>query len=121
MTMEPPPLLPPSQASSHFPLEPISASVLAEAERKRRDALGELGRCSTGCAELDDHVLLGGGFERGCVVGLSAEEEDVGVLVGCRASLLSPFDELVFCWKRVKKGGGGKGNQTRKLKRAGTI
>ncbi|KFA48670.1 hypothetical protein S40293_04532 [Stachybotrys chartarum IBT 40293] len=80
--MEPPPLPPPSQASSHFPLEPIPASVLAEAERKRRDALDELGRCSTGCAELDDHVLLGGGFERGCVVGLSAEEEDVGVLIG---------------------------------------
>jgi hypothetical protein len=115
MTMEPPPLPPPSQASSHFPLEPIPASVLAEAERKRRDALDELGRCSTGCAELDDHVLLGGGFERGCVVGLSAEEEDVGVLVGCRASLSFPHLMTSFL---LEAGEGG--DKTRKLKR-GTI
>lgn len=81
-SMEPPL----SQTSSHFPLEPISASVLAENEKRRRDALKKLGAMKTGCKELDGHVLLGG-FEMGCVVGLSAEEEDrVGVLVRNRIS-----------------------------------
>ena len=50
---------------------------------------------STGCHELDSHVLLllggeeggggggGGGFEPGCVVGISSEEEDsIGLAVG---------------------------------------
>lgn len=70
----------PSQASSHFQLEPVSGATLFEQETRRRDALARRGRCLTGCSELDDQVLLGG-FERGCVVGVSAEEEDVGLLV----------------------------------------
>ncbi|CAM1502252.1 Fc.00g042360.m01.CDS01 [Cosmosporella sp. VM-42] len=69
---------PPSQASSHFPLEPIPASILADREVQRRNALIARGNFMTGCAELDDYVLLGG-FERGCVVGLSAEDEEMGV------------------------------------------
>ncbi|KAI7779593.1 hypothetical protein LA080_000705 [Diaporthe eres] len=72
---------PPSQASSHFQLEPVSGATLFEQETRRRDALARRGRCLTGCSELDDQVLLGG-FERGCVVGVSAEEEDVGLLIG---------------------------------------
>ncbi|KAF7560872.1 hypothetical protein G7046_g3275 [Stylonectria norvegica] len=67
-----------SQASSHFPLEPIPASILAAAETHRRDAATALGLCRTGCADLDDYVLLGG-FERGSVVGISAEDEETGV------------------------------------------
>lgn len=70
----------PSQASSHFQLEPVSGATLFEQETRRRDALARRGRCVTGCRELDEQVLLGG-FERGCVVGVSAEEEDVGLLV----------------------------------------
>ncbi|KAG6367140.1 hypothetical protein INS49_001323 [Diaporthe citri] len=71
----------PSQASSHFQLEPVSGATLFEQETRRRDALARRGRCLTGCRELDDQVLLGG-FERGCVVGVSAEDEDVGLLIG---------------------------------------
>ncbi|KAI3393635.1 hypothetical protein diail_3862 [Diaporthe ilicicola] len=70
----------PSQASSHFPLEPVSGATLFEQEVRRRNALARRGKCLTGCRELDDEVLLGG-FERGCVVGVSAEEEKVGLLV----------------------------------------
>ncbi|KAK7422335.1 hypothetical protein QQZ08_009557 [Neonectria magnoliae] len=70
-----------SQASSHFPLEPLSASVLADKEAKRRDAATALGACRTGCSDLDDYVLLGG-FERGSVIGLSAEDEEMGVKLG---------------------------------------
>lgn len=70
----------PSQASSHFQIEPVSGATLFDQETRRRDTLARRGRCLTGCRELDDQVLLGG-FERGCVVGVSAEEEDVGLLV----------------------------------------
>jgi hypothetical protein len=70
--------LPASQASLHFALDPIPASVLADKEARRRDAAVELGYCMTGCAVLDDEVLLGG-FERGSVVGVSAEDEEMGV------------------------------------------
>ena len=77
----------PSQASSHFQLEPVSGATLFDQETRRRDALARRGRCLTGCRELDDQALLGG-FERGCVVGVSAEEEDVGLLVS---------DHMAFC------------------------
>lgn len=73
-----------SQASSHSPLDPVSGATLFEQERRRRDGLKERGNCLTGCRELDHEVLLGG-FERGCVVGLSAEEEEVGLLIGLQA------------------------------------
>jgi len=70
-----------SQASSHFPLEPVTGATLFHQGVSRRNALTERGRCLTGCKELDDAVLLGG-FERGCVVGVSAEDDEVGLLVG---------------------------------------
>ncbi|KAL1846017.1 hypothetical protein VTK73DRAFT_382 [Phialemonium thermophilum] len=75
--------VPASQASSHFPLEPLSGSVFLELEANRRDELARKGRLRTGCRGLDDYLLLGG-FERGCVVGVSAEddEEDLGLLMG---------------------------------------
>lgn len=84
----PPP--PPSQASSHSPLDPVSGATLFEQETRRRDGLRRRGNCLAGCRELDHEVLLGG-FERGCVVGLSAEEEEVGLLVslGCPTPCLS--------------------------------
>lgn len=72
----------PSQASSHFPLEPVSGATLFDQEKRRKDGLKKRGNCLTGCRELDHEVLLGG-FERGCVVGISAEEEEVGLVVSC--------------------------------------
>ncbi|EMR69658.1 putative fasciclin domain family protein [Eutypa lata UCREL1] len=36
----------------------------------------------TGCREIDEEALLSAGFERGCVVGVSAEDVDFGVLIG---------------------------------------
>ncbi len=69
-----------SQASSHFPLEPVRGDTLfaLEVERKRR--LRSRGNVLTGCPELDEYVLLGG-LQRGCVVGISAEQEEMGLLV----------------------------------------
>lgn len=67
-----------SQASSHFPLDPVSGAVLFEQEARRRDLHNSCGRLlTTGCRELDVEVLCGG-FERGCVVGISAEESQGG-------------------------------------------
>ncbi|KAI1658779.1 hypothetical protein F4813DRAFT_44199 [Daldinia decipiens] len=74
--------LPASQASSHFPLlEPISGATLYKLESARRETLRRRGRVRTGCAEVDDAVLLGG-LERGSVVGVSAEDVEFGLLVG---------------------------------------
>lgn len=70
----------PSQTSSHAPLEPTSGITLLHAELNRRANLPA--PCPTGCRELDDATLVGGGFERGCVVGISAEEDDVALVLG---------------------------------------
>ncbi|KAJ0274213.1 hypothetical protein COL940_009464 [Colletotrichum noveboracense] len=69
-----------SQASSHFPLEPVSADVLLRRETKRRDALKKRGPVRVGCREVDEYVLMGGGLERGSVVGVSAESEQMGLM-----------------------------------------
>ncbi|KAG6003125.1 hypothetical protein E4U21_002323 [Claviceps maximensis] len=61
---------------------PVPANVLAAQEVRRRNTLREIGPCRSGCGDLDNHVLQGGGFERGCVVGVSAEEEEVGMALG---------------------------------------
>lgn len=79
-----------SHASSHFSLDPVPGSVLLEQEVVRRDGLNQRGNITTGCRELDDGALLGG-FERGCVVGLSAEDEEIGLLVCCRSEILGRF------------------------------
>ncbi|KAJ4386571.1 hypothetical protein N0V93_009469 [Gnomoniopsis smithogilvyi] len=70
----------PSQTSSHAPLEPISGITLLHAELNRRANLRPA--CSTGCCELDNVTFISGGFERGCVVGISAEEDDVALVLG---------------------------------------
>lgn len=75
-----------SQASSHFPLEPVTGATLYRLEVARRQALGRRGTLPTGCPELDDQVLLQGGFERGTVVGLSAEAMEMALLVRTLAS-----------------------------------
>ncbi|KAI0172665.1 hypothetical protein GGR52DRAFT_591167 [Hypoxylon sp. FL1284] len=75
--------LPPgSQPDPHFPLqEPISGATLYELEVARRERVRRRGRIRTGCVEIDDAVLQGG-FERGSVVGISAEDGDFGLLLG---------------------------------------
>ncbi|KAE9570841.1 hypothetical protein CGMCC3_g13040 [Colletotrichum fructicola] len=75
----------PSQASSHFPLEPVSADVLLRRETKRRDALKKRGPVRVGCREVDEYVLMGGGLERGSVVGVSAESEQMGLMISLQA------------------------------------
>lgn len=54
---------------------------------------------TTGCAEIDKQVLLTGGFQRGEVVGLSVEGEEVGVLV-----CLTLSSSFVMPWGRVRRG-----------------
>ncbi|KAG5921882.1 hypothetical protein E4U61_006113 [Claviceps capensis] len=82
----PPPLSRHATPSGHHrsptPLPPLPAHILAAQEVRRRNALRERGPCRSGCGDLDTHVLRGGGFERGCVVGVSAEEEGVGMALG---------------------------------------
>lgn len=75
-----------SRASSGgVSLEPVAASVLAEREAARREALRARGPFGSGCRGVDEYVLMGGGFERGSVVGVSAEDEEGFGLVVCRA------------------------------------
>ncbi|SPQ19519.1 53f8500f-8201-4620-a17f-1d8ec48babf6 [Thermothielavioides terrestris] len=75
-TAAPPPS---SQASSsHSPFGPLPASLLLDQELARKERLRRRGNLTTGCRELDEYVLLGG-FERGSVVGVSAEEEEMGL------------------------------------------
>lgn len=78
-----------SQAGSHFPLlRPASGATLFGLEVARRANLNDgRGRLRTGCAEVDDETLLGG-FERGAVVGVSAEGEGFGMLVSVLLSVL---------------------------------
>lgn len=97
---------PPPQASSHPPLEPVSASVLAQNEADRRDAVSRLGTCKTGCAIVDEDVLLGG-FERASVVGVSAEDEEIGVQVRRRRNeisllLMRGAQSLAFRYWRIR-------------------
>lgn len=82
-----------SQASPPLPQlepEPTSGATLFDLETARRRGLRHRGALKTGAAEIDEDVLLGG-FERGQVVGVSAEEGELGVLVSC----LFAFFEVV--------------------------
>jgi predicted ATP-dependent serine protease len=69
------------------PAKPILASQLLELEKKHRKRFTEQGReerISTGCGEIDE--ILGGGLERGILVGISAEGSE-GRLVGSLLNL----------------------------------
>ncbi|KAL6824832.1 hypothetical protein V8C40DRAFT_244834 [Trichoderma camerunense] len=73
----------------------VSASALASIEKRRRDFVRSLGPCPSGCEDLDAYVLLGG-FERGSVVGISAEDEDgMGVTLGLQVLVCSLLDKAV--------------------------
>ena len=76
----PAPQSPPAISSTC--LDPVSASTLYDLEvsRRRARSRGPL-VMRTGCREIDEEALLSAGFERGCVVGVSAEDVDFGVLV----------------------------------------
>ncbi|KAI1259845.1 hypothetical protein F5Y18DRAFT_442726 [Xylariaceae sp. FL1019] len=63
-------------------LPPVSGATLFRLEMSRRVDVRDKGVISMGCGEIDDVVLLGGGFERGAVVGVSAEVEDFGLSLG---------------------------------------
>ncbi|KAL2757711.1 hypothetical protein ACRALDRAFT_1079832 [Sodiomyces alcalophilus JCM 7366] len=71
-------------SSAEWPIEPVSAAVLHSRETKRRDELLRRGPVRTGCGEVDEYVLLGG-FERGSVVGISAEDEAFGMRLAFQA------------------------------------
>ncbi|PNY26526.1 Uncharacterized protein TCAP_03544 [Tolypocladium capitatum] len=81
-------------SSQHFPPEPLPAARLAAREAARRNEARARGPCRSGCAQLDDYVLLGGGLERGCVVGVSAEEEDAfGLVLGLQVLVGALLDD----------------------------
>ncbi|KAI1823673.1 hypothetical protein F4861DRAFT_509353 [Xylaria intraflava] len=63
-------------------LTPESGATLFRLEAERRKGVYRRGTIPTGCSEIDDMLLSEGGFERGCVVGISVEAVDLGVLLG---------------------------------------
>lgn len=83
----PPPTEPHPALPQHPPPPPVKINLkvqtasallddrIAFEHRKNRRPI------STGCVEIDKQVLLTGGFQRGEVMGLSGEGEEVGVLV----------------------------------------
>jgi len=75
-TSPPPQSQPPPQPQ---PAIPILASSLLDLEIKQRAKFGG-GRISTACKEVDE--ILGGGFERGIVVGISCDGgSEEGIMV----------------------------------------
>lgn len=71
-------------ASQPEPAKPILAYHLLrleEKQRKRFTGAGRPERLSAGCAEIDE--LLGGGLERGIVVGISSEGSDGRLVRSC--------------------------------------
>lgn len=61
---------------------PVPASVMVDRElARKKKPTQEKGNILTGCREIDEYVLLGG-FQRGSVVGVSSEDDEMGVLVG---------------------------------------
>jgi hypothetical protein len=67
-----------STHSEYYPVDDALAYTRLEEDRRQRN-VGK-GNLTTGCGELDEYVLLGG-FERGSVVGVSAEGEEMGLRV----------------------------------------
>jgi hypothetical protein len=79
-------------------LLPVSGVALFEQEIERRRTLDQSGVLPTGCSEIDDALLLRGGFERGCVVGVSAEESDFAILVSFPFVLIgSVYEVYTIC------------------------
>ncbi|KAK3898520.1 hypothetical protein C8A05DRAFT_47191 [Staphylotrichum tortipilum] len=68
-----------------FAIQPLCAAELLDHELARRNSLARRGNMMTGCEELDKYVLLGG-FQRGSVVGVSAEEDEMGLVLGLQTA-----------------------------------
>lgn len=83
-----PPIIAQAMSNTNASLQPVPASELLDQELARKERLCRKGNLRTGCRELDEYVLLGG-FERGSVVGLSVEEEEMGLSVGLSFLVLS--------------------------------
>jgi hypothetical protein len=84
------------------PAKPILASQLLELEKKHRKRFTKQGRderISTECGEIDE--ILGGGFERGIVVGISAEGGE-GRLVGAFSKLSYCRKSSEGCWRQKR-------------------
>lgn len=84
------------------PAKPILASQLLELEKKHRKRFTEQGRderISTECGEIDE--ILGGGFERGILVGISAEGGE-GRLVGAFSKLSYCRQSSEGCWRQKR-------------------
>lgn len=79
-----------------FKLEPTSGAALYELEMQRQGTEGKEGGqersggsgggvppapLRIGCPEIDECVLVGGGFERGAVFGISSEDVEAGIVV----------------------------------------
>ena len=62
--------------------QPVPGDVALEQELQVLEKLRSKPCFRIGCSEIDDYVLLGG-LEAGTVVGLSAEDEEFGLLVRC--------------------------------------
>ncbi|KAK3310836.1 uncharacterized protein B0T15DRAFT_571324 [Chaetomium strumarium] len=75
----PSPSSPASSGSEYHAVDDASAYARLEEDR-RQHCVGK-GNLMTGCRELDEYVLLGG-FERGSIVGVSAEGEEMGLIIG---------------------------------------
>jgi len=79
------------------PAIPVLASHLLAIDEKQRARFGTRGeRIKTGCTELDDYILGGGGFDRGIVLGLSGEGDE-GRLVCLKTSQSHGF----WLWTEV--------------------
>ncbi|KAG9241734.1 hypothetical protein BJ878DRAFT_212749 [Calycina marina] len=64
---------------------PILGLALLQKELQAKSRFANYGdRICTGCADIDDHVLGGGGFERGIVVGVNGLD-DIGRLIAYNA------------------------------------
>jgi len=93
--------LPASNAHAAPFESPLPASVLLNQQLARQEELRRRGSILTGCSELDQYVLLGG-LDRGSVVGISAEDDDVGLRVGFFREALSCH--ILVCVTRVHIG-----------------
>ncbi|KAJ1335961.1 hypothetical protein MN608_02705 [Microdochium nivale] len=105
----------PSSSSSFLPT-PATANAgggVTEGEVRKAAAATPAPPSSLriGCKELDDHVLLCGGFERGSVFGVSSEGVEFGMLVGLQALARS----------LVTTDGGAPSNSSSKPPRAAVI
>lgn len=93
-------------AAAPEPARPILASHLLAVEEKQRARFASRGeRVRTMCAEIDEYVL-GGGLERGVVVGLSAEGDEGRLVSGLSLRVSAHevvrevcrgFDKGVYC------------------------